>query len=92
MTIKRRLKSVTAPRHKKKTSLTPSERKARLKSKLHYKTNKHKILKAAKERRKHLTPAEKDFNKKRAAFLRKTRPKTGLIKRTINRVKKYLHL
>jgi len=92
VTIQRRLKSVTAPRHKKKTSLTPAERKARLKAKLNYKKKRQKILKAAKVRRMHLTPAEKAFNKKRAAFLRKTRPKTGLVKRTIKRVKKYLHL
>lgn len=73
MVIKRRLKSVTAPRRKKKTSLTPEEKLARVKARIHYKKNKTKILKAAKVRRKKLTTAEKEFNKKRAAYLRKTR-------------------
>lgn len=73
MPIKRRLKSVTAPRRKKKTTLTPEERARRLKARLNYKKNRTKILKAAKVRRKKLTTAEKEFNKKRAAFLRKTK-------------------
>ena len=75
--IKRRIKSVTAPRIKRKTTLTPAERAQRLKAKARYKKNRAKILKAAKERRKKLTSAEKAFNKKRAEYLRKTRKTSG---------------
>ncbi len=75
--IKRRIKSVTAPRIKRKTTLTPAERAQRLKAKARYKKNRTKILKAAKDRHKKLTSAEKAFNKKRAEYLRKTRKTSG---------------
>lgn len=76
--IKRRLKSVTQPRRKPKVVLTAEERKQRLKAKQYYKRNKRKILTAAKVRKKHLTTTEKAFNKKRAEFLKKTRPHKGV--------------
>ena len=75
--IKRRIKSVTAPRIKRKTTLTTEQRAARLKAKKRYQKNRTKILKAAKDRRKKLTSAEKAFNKKRAEYLRKTRKTSG---------------
>lgn len=73
MPIKRRIKSVTAPRAKPKTPVTAADRARRLKAKQRYRKNKAKILKAAKVRRKHLTTSEKAFNKKRAAYLSKTK-------------------
>lgn len=81
MPIKRRLKSVTAPPMRRKTkSKTPAEKARSAKAKLRRIRDRAKIAKAAKLRRSHLTPAEKEFNRKRAAFLRKHRktavPKT----------------
>lgn len=72
--IKRRLKSVTAPRRKKKVMVDLKVRQKKLAAKKRYLKNRSKILKAAKVRRKKRTVAEKAFDKKRAAFLRKTRP------------------
>ena len=87
MPIKRRLKSVTAPKAKKKLPVTEAMRKQRLKAKQHYAKNKTKIRAAAKVRRKKLTTAEKLFNKRRAEFLRKTRKSTpkklSLVKRVV---------
>jgi hypothetical protein len=71
--IKRRLKSVTAPKRKRKTVITAEDRKRALERKKRYAKNRQKILKAAKLRRSRLTSSEKAFNKKRAEFLRKAR-------------------
>ena len=71
--IKRRIKSVTAPKVKRKTVITSEDRQRRLKAKKRYAKNRSKILKAAKLRRSKLTVAEKAFNKKRAEFLRKAK-------------------
>lgn len=69
--IKRRLKSVTAPRKRPKPKTTES-RKAAAVAKKRYVKNRTKILKAAQKRRQKLTLAEKVFNKKRTAFLKKS--------------------
>jgi hypothetical protein len=76
MAITRRLKSPTQPRRKKPVVVTAEMRERRRIARLKYKKNRTKILQKAKLRRKKLTLAEKIFNKKRALFLRKTKPKT----------------
>lgn len=79
MPIKRRLKSVTAPPMRRKVkSKTPAEKARAAKAKLKRKRDRVKIAKAAKLRRSRQTPAEKEFNRKRAAFLRKHRKTTGI--------------
>ena len=66
--IKRRLKSVTAPKVKRKKTVTAEDRARRLAAKKRYTKNRQKILKAAKVRRSKLTTAEKAFNKKTCCF------------------------
>ena len=68
--MKRRLKSPTQPKIKRKSPVTGKALQNRQKAKANYRKNKTKILAAAKRRRQHRTQAEKDFDKKRAKFLR----------------------
>lgn len=87
--ITRRLKSPTQPKQKRKVVVTGKTLQKRQKAKALYRKNKSKILKAAKVRRQRRTQAEKNFDKKRAMYLRslsntvsaKVRSRTTHIKR-----------
>lgn len=70
MTVKRRLKSPTAPVIKYRKDMSPEAQRRRKAAKLYRQRNKQKLKRKAAERKRKMTASEKKWASKRRAYLK----------------------